>query len=299
MTSAFDRLLATGLPFVPKPIVRRFSRPYIAGETEEEMIEVVRRLEQEGYSTTVDVLGESSARKEQAEAAVQKYLEVMRHLASNRLGRNISIKLTQLGLKIDRDACEANVIRLLERAEELDSFVRIDMEDSSTTEDTLRIHTRLRERFPNRVGSVIQAYLRRSLDDVRRLGQVQANVRLCKGIYIEPRTIAYRDREVVSRNYLHLLEELLRAGCYVGIATHDERLIVASMRIVDRLGLDPSRYEFQMLLGVDETLRKIIRAEGHKLRVYVPFGRLWYQYSLRRLRENPQIAGYVLKSLFS
>jgi proline dehydrogenase len=299
VTSAFDRLLAAGLPFVPKPIVRRFSRPYIAGETEAEMLDVVRRLEREGYRTTVDVLGEASSRREQAEAAVEKYLDVMRHLAREGLGRNVSVKLTQLGLKLDREFCEANMTRLMELAVQQDGFVRIDMEDSSTTEDTLRIYSNLQTRFGNRVGPVIQAYLRRSLDDVRKLGQLQANVRLCKGIYIEPVTLAYRDREVVGRNYLRLLEELLGEGCRVGIATHDERLVVAAMRLVDRLGLDATRYEFQMLLGVDETLREIIRTEGHELRVYVPFGRLWYQYSLRRLRENPQIAGYVFKSLFA
>jgi proline dehydrogenase len=299
VTSAFDHLLAAGLPFVPKPIVRRFSRPYIAGETEGEMLDVVRCLENEGLRTTVDVLGESSTRPEQAEAAVEKYLAVMNHLASHGLGRNVSVKLTQLGLKIDRDFCQTNVTRILELAVQHDGFVRIDMEDSSTTEDTLRIYSHLQERYGPRVGPVIQAYLRRSLDDVRALGRRQANVRLCKGIYVEPRVLAYRDREVVSRNYLRLLEELLGAGCHVGIATHDERIVVAAMRILDRLGIDNTRHEFQMLLGVDETLRNIILAEGHKLRVYVPFGRLWYQYSLRRLRENPQIAGYVFKNLFS
>jgi proline dehydrogenase len=299
VTSTFDRLLAAGLPFVPKPVVRRFSRPYIAGETEEEMLGVVRRLEREGYRTTVDVLGESSTTREQADSAVEKYLEVMGHLASQGLGKNVSVKLTQLGLKLDRDFCEANVTRVLELAVQREGFVRIDMEDSSTTDDTLRVYSSLQARFGNRVGPVIQAYLRRSLDDVRMLGRLRANVRLCKGIYVEPATLAYRDREVVSRNYLRLLEELLGEGCTVGIATHDERLVVAAMRLVGRLGLDATRYEFQMLLGVDETLRKIVRAEGHELRVYVPFGRLWYQYSLRRLRENPQIAGYVFKSLFA
>ncbi|MGH9322509.1 MAG: proline dehydrogenase family protein [Vicinamibacteria bacterium] len=296
--SAFDRLLASSLAFVPKPVIRHFSRPYIAGETEDEMVAVMRRLHGDGFLTTVDVLGELTTDRDRAHRAVLKYLEVMELLAALDLGDDVSVKLTQIGLKIDPELAFENLRQLAAKAKERGSFVRIDMEDSSCTTDTLRIYHRLRGEYGDHVGPVIQAYLRRSLEDVRELAKVRASVRLCKGIYVEPRTIAYQDRELINRNYVFLLEGLLGAGCYVGIATHDERLVWEAARIIDRLGLEPSQYEFQMLLGVDEALRRMIRDAGHRLRVYVPFGSHWYAYSLRRLRENPRIAGYVVKNLF-
>jgi proline dehydrogenase len=296
--SAFDAILAAGLPFVPRPIVRHFSRPYIAGETEREMISVVRGLNADGFLATVDVLGESTSSREQAERATIHYLEVMDHLVNEGLGGNVSVKLTQLGLKLHSELAFTCVRTLVAKAKDLGSFVRIDMEDSSTTTSTLAIYHRLREELGDHVGPVIQSYLRRSLDDVRALARTRANVRLCKGIYVEPRAIAFRDREVINRNFVLLLETLLGGGSYVGIATHDEELVLHAMRIVDRLGLESSQYEFQMLLGVDEQLRRTVRDAGHRLRVYVPFGRQWYQYSLRRLRENPKIAGYVVRNLF-
>jgi proline dehydrogenase len=175
--------------------------------------------------------------------------------------------------------------------------VRIDMEDSPTVDGTLEIFHRLHEEFDN-VGCVVQACLRRTREDVRKLCAAKANVRICKGIYIEPREIAYLDREVVRKNYVWMLEEMLAAGCYVGIAGHDEWVIWESFRVIDKLGLDPSRYEFQMLHGVDPQLRRIIRNHGHRLRVAVPFGPMWYPYSVRRLRKNPRIARYVLQALF-
>lgn len=296
--SAFDRLLAASLPLVPKPIVKHFSRPYVAGETTEEMCAAVRAINSEGMLATVDVLGEFSKDREQADRAVARYETVMEEMAGAGLKAKISLKLTQLGLKMDKNFCHDNVARLVAKAVEQSSFVRIDMEDSSCTRDTLEIYFRLQKLFGHRVGPVIQAYLRRSLDDVRRLGEVKANVRLCKGIYIEPRGIAYTDPELVNRNFGWLLEELFEAGCYVGIATHDERLVWDAFRIIEARGLDPSQYEFQMLLGVQEELRRLILDAGHRLRVYVPFGRQWYAYSMRRLRENPKIAGYVARSFF-
>jgi proline dehydrogenase len=297
--TAFDRLLAAGLPLVPKPDIRHFSRPYIAGETEAEMLRAVHRLKDDGYLATVDVLGELTTARDRADGAVFKYLTVMDDLKAEELPGNVSVKLTQLGLKLDKEFCYQNVRQLLVKASEQESFVRIDMEDSSTTSDTLEIYRRLHEEFADRVGPVIQAYLRRSLPDVRELVRMQANVRLCKGIYVEPREIAYQNREVIRRNYVMLLERLLGEGCFTGIATHDEELVFHAMTLIDRLGLDRGRYEFQMLLGVDERLRRLIRDAGHRLRVYVPFGPHWYQYSIRRLRENPQIAGYVFKNLFT
>jgi proline dehydrogenase len=294
--SLFDRTVAAALPLVPRPVVRRFSARYIAGETPEDALRAVAALNRDGAMGTVDVLGEDIHRPEDAEATRSGYERILRGLSEARLEGNISVKLTALGLKIDRELALEQTARLCREARSLGNFVRIDMEDSSCTEDTLAIFHRLRAEFDN-VGIVIQAYLRRSLDDVDRLVEMRANVRLCKGIYVEPRAIAYRDREIVRRNFAFLLERLLRGGCYVGIATHDEILAWEGLRLVRELRLPRDRYEFQMLLGVDEALRRILLAAGHRLRVYVPFGERWYQYSLRRLKENPRIAGYALRNL--
>jgi len=295
--SLVDRLIASSLPLVPRPLLGYFARPYIAGETLDDQVRAVRSLNEQGFLAATGILGEFVERREEAEAAVADYHAALRRIAQDKLDSNIHVKLTHLGLKIDKELCYQNVRRLVVSAREHSNFVRIDMEDSSCTDDTLEVFFRLRNELDN-VGAVIQAYLRRSLADVRRLTRVKANVRLCKGIYIEPRSIAYRDKELVRSNFAYLLEELLGADCYVGIATHDERLVWEAFRIIDRLRLDASRYEFQMLLGVDAPLRRIIRDAGHRLRVAVPFGPAWYSYSLRRFRENPTIAGYVFRALF-
>jgi proline dehydrogenase len=207
------------------------------------------------------------------------------------------VKPTHLGLKLDKELCLANLRRLLGTARRLGNFVRIDMEDSSCTDDTLAIYDALRPASPN-LGVVIQACLRRSREDVARLAKVRANVRLCKGIYVEPRRIAYREPRLVRKNFTLLLDDLFRAGCHVGIATHDEELVWDALRLIEKHGIPRDRYEFQMLLGVDEELRGILRDAGHRLRVYVPFGTEWYAYSTRRLKENPEIAGHILRNLF-
>jgi proline dehydrogenase len=294
--SAFDYLLSRALPLVPRPIVRRVSRRYIAGESLPEALRVVRSLNQRGLLATLDVLGESVTSPDQVEGAVRDYGEALGALRGAELQANISVKLTQLGLKIDRELCLASVRGLAQAARAQDNFVRIDMEDNTCTSATLELYRALRaEGFVN-VGVVLQAYLRRSMSDVRDLPE-GANVRLCKGIYVEPRAIAYRDRALVNKNYVRLLEEMLERGFYVGIATHDEDLVWEAQRILDRRRLAPERCEFQMLLGVDEELRGLILGAGHRLRIYIPFGVNWYAYSLRRLKENPRIAGYVARSL--
>ena len=292
-----DRAIASSLPLVPKPLVRVFARPYIAGETLDDFVRAARGLNAQGILVAAGILGEFVSERAEAEEAVREYETVLARIDELGIDGNIHVKLTHLGLKRDKEFCFQNVRRLTKVAKERGNFVRIDMEDSSCTDDTLEIFFRLRRELDN-VGAVIQACLRRSLDDVRRLVEVDANVRLCKGIYIEPRAIAYRDPEIVRRNYVLLLEELLGRGCYVGIATHDEMLVWEAYRLVDTLKLAPDRYEFQMLYGVQEPLRGIIREAGHRLRVSVPFGPNWYPYSIRRLRKNPAIAGYVLKALF-
>ncbi|MFQ5707523.1 MAG: proline dehydrogenase family protein [bacterium] len=297
--SLLDHLTVWTIPFVPRFLVRSVSSRYIAGSTLEDAVRVVHNLNGEGCCATLDVLGEHVTKTEEAESAVQEYLKALEKIHLEKLDSNISVKLTMVGLQLDFDFCLKNMRRLLERAGELHNFVRIDMEDSSCTSDTLKIYSQLRKDFDN-VGFVIQAYMRRSLSDVRGLmnGTAPLNVRVCKGIYIEPREIAYKDKDIINLNYVLLLEELLRNGNYIGIATHDEKLVWAAYKILDELKVPKERYEFQMLLGVDEQLRRIILQGGHKLRVYVPYGKRWYEYSIRRLKENPKIAGYVVKNFF-
>jgi proline dehydrogenase len=293
----FDKLIGASLPLVPKPIVRIIAKPYVAGETLQEQIQVIQSLNGQGFMAASGILGEFVTRREESEAAVRDYQNVLDEVSARKLDSNIHIKPTHLGLKLDKEFCYQNVRKILDHAKGYGNFVRMDMEDSPCIDDTLDLYFRLREDYEN-VGCVIQARMRRSLADVRRLGAVKANVRLCKGVYLEPREIAYTNPRVIQDNYTQLLDELLSAGCYVGIATHDEVLIWEASRIVDRLGLETYQYEFQMLHGVEPTLRRIVRDQGHRLRVAVPFGPNWYPYSVRRLRKNPAIAGYVFKAMF-
>jgi proline dehydrogenase len=291
-----DRAIASTLPLVPKGIVRRVANRYIAGETVDEALGVVARLNERGIRATLDILGEHIHNLDQARRAATGYVGLLDDIARRKLDANISIKLTQLGLKVDPSACFDMTAQLVGHANELKNFVRIDMEDSSCTTETLQIYRQLRRDHSN-VGVVIQAYLRRTVNDVCALEDLRPNYRLCKGVYVEPREISYRDMRAINRNYAYILEKLLRHGSYVGIATHDELMVWEAFRIIRDLKLPPTAYEFQMLLGVDEQLRDIIRAAGHHLRVYIPFGRDWYAYSVRRLRENPRLAGYVFKAM--
>jgi proline dehydrogenase len=297
--SVLDNLIVWTLPLVPKFLVRRVSNRYIAGPTLDDAVRVVRNLNQEGCCATLDVLGEHITKKAEAEAAVQEYVQALERIDKENLDSNISVKLTMLGLKLDREFCLENMRKLVQTARDFGNFVRIDMEDSSCTTDTLAVYHALKKDFDN-VGFVIQSYLRRSIKDVREQMNCNAkiNVRVCKGIYIEPREIAYKDKDIINSNYLYLLEELLANGQYAAIATHDEKLVWAAFKLIDQFKLSRDQYEFQMLLGVEEQLRRLILKEGYKLRIYVPFGKQWYEYSVRRLKENPQLAGYVVKNFF-
>ncbi len=295
--TVLDRIIALTLPFVPKAVIRRVASRYIAGETINEALNVAEGFNKQGIRATLDVLGEDVHNLDHADRAIQEYLHVLDEIYRRKLNANISIKLTQLGLKIDKETCLQLMDRLLNRARELNNFVRIDMEDSSCTGDTLEVYRRLRNTHTN-VGVVVQAYLRRTQHDVDSLVDLRPNYRLCKGVYLEPRTIAYQEMPIINRNYVDLLEKMFRNGSHVGIATHDELIVWEAFRLIREFGLKPAAYEFQMLLGVDEELRGIIRSAGHNLRVYIPFGRDWYAYSVRRLRENPRLAGYVLRAMF-
>jgi proline dehydrogenase len=289
----FDRAIVRLLPAVPRPVVRKLSERYIAGPELKDARETVRRLNGEGKAATIDVLGEEITTEEEAAAIVRAYLDVFADIERCGLDSGVSIKLTALGLKLDYEVCRDNVRTVVEDAAARRNFVRIDMEDSSTTDDTLRLYRELRESGHDNLGVVLQAMLRRTASDIAGLADLKPSVRLCKGIYLEPPEVAYQDYEAVRASYVRSLEALLDAGCYVGIATHDEWLLGEGQRIVAERRLAHEDYEFQMLLGVRPARGDELVGEGHKLRIYVPFGRHWYEYSLRRLQENPSIAGYV------
>jgi proline dehydrogenase len=291
-----DRAIVSLLPAVPRPVVQLFSSRYIAGTTLADAVAVVQRLNAEGKLATIDVLGEEVTRADDARAIADAYRDVFDEIERDHLDSNVSVKLTALGLGLSYDTCRANLEELVRQAAENRNFVRIDMEDSSTTDDTLRLYRELREAGHENLGVVLQARLRRTRDDVRALADLRPNVRLCKGIYIEPPSIAFTDPEAVRANFVVCLDALLDAGAYVGVATHDEWLIGEALRIVGERGLERDEYELQMLLGIRERRASELVAAGHRLRVYVPFGEQWYAYSLRRLQENPAMAGTIARA---
>ncbi len=288
-----DRAIVRTLPAVPRPVVGKISARYIAGTELEDACRVVKGLNVASKMATIDVLGEEVTSREEALEIVRAYHDVFETIGQEKLDSNVSVKLTGLGLKLGYEVCRANIETVVRHAAESGNFVRIDMEDSSCTGDTLRMYRELRESGLDNVGIVLQAYLRRTIRDLRELKSLQPNVRLCKGIYVEPHAIAYRDFDEVRKNFVFLLDELLQAGSYMGIATHDPWLIAEGLRLVEGRGVAREDYEFQMLLGVRELAGNKLVHQGHRLRIYVPYGKQWYSYSLRRLQENPKIAGYI------
>jgi proline dehydrogenase len=288
-----DRTIVRVLPAVPRSIVRRVSNRYIAGTDLADACRVVKELNAEGKMATIDVLGEEISGRREALQIVRAYHDVFEAIEREHLDSNVSVKLTALGLNLAYELCRANLETVVRHAAESGNFVRIDMEDSSCTSDTLQLYRELREAGLDNVGVVLQAYLRRTIRDIRELAPYRPNVRLCKGIYVEPPLIAYQDFDEVRQNFVRSLRELLRGGSYVGIATHDRFLISEGLRLVQEHGLTRDQYELQMLLGVTPYVGDRLVGDGHRLRVYVPFGQHWYGYSLRRLQENPKIAGYI------
>jgi len=246
----------------------------------------------------MDLLGEDIAAAAEAHQVRDNILPILRAIYQHRLNSNVSIKPTQLGLRIDTELCYNNIRAILDEAKALGNFVRIDMEDAHTTDATLAIYRRLRADGYTNTGVVIQAYLHRSESDVRTLVKEGANIRLCKGIYNESPSIAFKGRKEIQDHFMKLLSIILECGTYVGIATHDDVLIDGALALVQKLGLKQAQYEFQMLLGVRESRRDQIVRDGHRLRVYVPYGEQWYAYSTRRLKENPAMAWYITKAIF-
>lgn len=283
---------------MPERLVWQFSKKYIAGKTLQSAVDTVKDLNSKGILATLDVLGESITTKEEAITAKQKALEVFDAIVKNKLNANLSIKPTQMGLAIDKEFAYQNILELVKHANEINNFVRIDMEDSPYTDVTLDVYKRIYEEYSN-LGVVLQAYLKRTYNDTILLNKLGTNYRLCKGIYIEPANIAYKDKQAIRDNFMKCLELMLKNGNYVGIATHDKYLIDESYELIKTLNIPKDMFEFQMLLGVREDLRDKINKDGFRIRIYVPFGDDWYKYSMRRLQENPNIAGHIVKEFFA
>ena len=294
-----DRLVSFTLPAVPKPVVGFFCRHYIAGESIEQALGVVRELKNQGAMATLDILGEFISSREEARANTAEYVALIDRIHQEQLAEtNVSVKLSALGLLLDPEFCLENTRELLERIDATDNFLRIDMEDASCTDNTLSIYRALREERPNRVGVVLQSRLLRTQADLDGLADAPTNIRLCKGIYLEPPEIAHTEYEPIRQNFVTVLEQMFKRGVSAGIATHDKWLTQEALRLIDTYRIPGDRYEFQMLLGVTEELRGRLIAAGHRMRVYIPYGKNWYAYSVRRLRENPQLAGHGFRAIF-
>jgi len=296
--SIINELIVSFVQILPKSIVKKFSSRYIAGDSLQDAVLLVQELNKRGIHATIDVLGEAITTKEEAVSSKQACSDVLDAIRKLQLNANLSIKPTQMGLQLDEQFCYDQVLSLVEKAKGKQSFVRLDMEDSSCTDATFRLYKKLRETHDN-CGVVVQAYMRRTLSDLISLSSLKPNVRLCKGIYIEPVSIAFKGKEEIRKNYLNLLKWMFENKHYVGIATHDSYLIDEAVELIKSLKIPRDAFEFQMLLGVHEDLRDYLAESGYKVRIYVPFGKDWYLYSIRRLKENPNVAGQIVKNLFS
>ncbi|RPI18599.1 MAG: proline dehydrogenase [Ignavibacteriae bacterium] len=294
-----NNVIVKAIPIVPRGIVRKFANKYIAGDKLSDAVKTAKELNAKGFMGTMDVLGEHIKNKGEAMQSRKECIDVLDAINKYKLDSNLSLKLTQLGLQLDFDFCFDNLKHILDAARKYNIFVRIDMEDSSCTTDTIRIFEKARDYYPN-CGIVLQAYMRRTKDDAEKMmSKMKTSFRLCKGIYVEPEEIAFQCKEEVNQNYLKVLRFMFEKGAYVGIATHDDKLVDGAYRIIKEMGLKREEYEFQMLLGVRERLRDKILADGHRMRIYIPFGEHWYAYCVRRFKENPEMASYVMKALFT
>ena len=298
-----NKLLADLLPYMLKKMIWIFSLRYIAGETIEDGLKACRELNRQGIEVTVDLLGEFISTIEQAEENKNKYIAIIERFTSEEIIGNFSLKPTMFGLLIDKDVCLSNIEEVVKKASEKKSFVRIDMEDSQCVDFELEIYHKLLQKYPSTVGLVVQAYLRRTKNDLvrmngDRINGISLNFRLCKGIYVEPKQIAYKEPEEIREHYLDDLKFMFENNMYAGIATHDKYLVESAFNLINEKNIDHTKYEFQMLYGVTPELRNSIVKQGHKMRVYVPFGKDWFGYSTRRLKENPKMASQIVKALF-
>jgi proline dehydrogenase len=278
-------------------VSRRVASRFVAGDTLADVLAAGRQINSEGIALTIDHLGENVTSLAEAEVSRDVYLRILNEIAEHGINGNVSLKLTQFGMDISEQACHANVEQLVARARELNTFVRVDMESSAYTERTLQLVHELHARH-GAVGTVIQAYLRRSEKDVETLCRAGIRVRLCKGAYLEPAEVAFHAKADVDRNYLHLMKILLTTGTYPAIATHDEKIIVATKDFARSRQISPDSFEFQMLYGIRRDLQRRLVAEGYRLRLYVPFGKAWYPYFMRRLAERPANVVFLARHLF-
>ena len=295
--SVFERAIAATLPIVPSPIIRKVASRYVAGETLGQALDAVAALNREGAMATLDVLGEDVTKREETRYFVDEYMRALAGITDRKVDSNVSVKLSAFGLTFDPELAWENFRELAGEARRRGNFVRIDMEDSSLTQATIDLFRRARREFDN-VGIVLQAYLRRTQADVAAAIAEGWSVRICKGIYIESPKIAFRDPDLIRRNYAYVTDRMLAAKVPLGIATHDEAMVLEALHAIERHGAARDRYEFQMLMGVTEGLRRLILSQGHRLRVYVPYGTAWKAYSLRRLKENPAIVRHVISGMF-
>jgi proline dehydrogenase len=299
----FNKLVAGILPWMPKDLVWIFSKRYIAGTNLQDAIKNARKLNDQGYLVTIDLLGEFIEDLSQATKNKEEYLDIIEQIEKNKIKGNYSLKPTMFGLLLDKEEAYRNIREIVKKAADFNNFVRIDMEDSACVDLEIELFRKLHQEFPKNVGLVVQAYLKRTLDDLKSMMDMHTpetplNFRLCKGIYVEPASIAYKKYEEINQHYLEDLEFLLKNGVYVGIATHDIPLVEGAYRLLEKYKVPKDKYEFQMLYGVTPQLRASILKKGHKLRIYVPFGKDWFAYSTRRLKENPRMAQDLMKALF-
>ena len=294
----FNKTIVAILPLLPKSIVKIFSKKYVAGITDDEALDVVAKLNQENQFTTIDILGEHTQDREESLEIVANYINLLEKIGTRKLNCNLSIKPSHIGSDINYDTVFNNFKSILETASQFNNFIRIDMESSKLTDTTIKLYNDLHPISSN-IGIVFQAYLHRTENDINNLNK-HSNIRLCKGIYKESSDIAYQGYEEINKNYLKLLELTFKKEIYVGIATHDKQLIHSSMDLINKMGIDNNMFEFQYLYGVPmKNIIKIYHDKNFKVRVYVPFGKEWYDYSIRRIKENPKIASYVIKNILS
>lgn len=293
-----NKMIVKMIPIVPKSIVYMFAKKYIAGPTLSDAVRVTKELMAEGGMSTIDVLGEFVDSKDRALHEKEQAIEVLDTIKDNNLKSYLSVKPTSLGLGIDLDFAYNNISQIVNYSKNKGISVRLDMENSPYTTKTLDMYQKLRDNNFDNIGFVIQAYMKRSMDDLKRFKEYKPSVRVCKGIYVESEEIAYKDFKDIQDNYKKLLRYMLENNFYSAIATHDEELINFARKLLSELDIQKDSFEFQMLLGVKDKLRKELIDAGYPMRVYVPFGEDWYGYSTRRLKENPKMAGHIVKSIF-
>ena len=299
----FNKFIAAVLPYFPKKFIWIFSRSYISGETLDDAMRISKNLNSKHIKVTLDVLGEFIKTLDEAESNKNEYLNLIDISYKNHIDGNFSIKPTSFGLLLDKEKCYQYTKEIVAKAATYNGFIRIDMEDSPCTDDEIALFRRLKAEYPSNVGLVIQAYLRRTLKDLEHMldlnnPEIPLSYRLCKGIYVEPEAIAFKKYEEINQHYLEDLEFIFRNKIHVGIATHDKPLIEGVYNLIKKYNVPKHMYEFQMLYGVTPRLRESIVNEGHTMRVYVPFGKQWFGYSTRRLKENPKMASHIIKAVF-